>query len=53
MSRKIEFQDLKFVCGCKILPPKGYSAITLFGTVYTRKSADVVWRYLQTNRGKI
>ena len=53
MSKKIEFQGLKFVCGCKILPPKGYSAITLFGTVYTRKSADEVLRYLQTNRGRI
>lgn len=51
--RHIEFQDLKFRCDCKILPPKGYSAITLFGTVYTRKSADVIERYLETERGKI
>jgi len=50
---KIEFQGLNFVCGCKILPPRGYSAITLFGTVYTRKSADVVFRYIQTDRGKV
>lgn len=53
MYKKIEFKGLKFICGCKVLPPRNYSAITLFGTVYTRKSANVILRYLKTYRGRI
>lgn len=43
---------LKYVCGCKIIPFSGYFAITLFGKVYTRKSAEYMENYLQTERGK-
>lgn len=47
------YKGMKIKCDCKVLPPKGYSAITLFGTVYTRKSEGEVVAYLQTDKGKI
>lgn len=53
MTKSIKFNQLKFICNCRIIPPKGYSAITLFGNVYTRKDEDTVKRYLETKRGKI
>lgn len=53
MIKSIKFNKLKFICNCRIIPPKGYSAITLFGRVYTRKDEDTVKRYLETKRGQI
>ncbi len=40
-----------FYCDCKIIPPKGYSAITLFGNVYTRKRKEDVVQTLKTDKG--
>ena len=48
----ILYKGIKIKCDCKVLPPKGYSAITLFGTVYTRRSEETVQRYLETENGK-
>ena len=54
LKRKtIEFNNLKFICNCRIIPFKGYSAINLFGKIYTRKSEEEVKRYLQTNNGRV
>lgn len=49
----LKFNNLTFIYGCHILPPKGYSAITLFGYVFTRKSKDALTTYLATDRGKV
>lgn len=43
---------MRLKCDCKILPPKGYSAITLFGTVYTKKTEEEIDWYLLTINGK-
>lgn len=43
---------IKYVCNCKVIPFEGYLAITLFGKVYTRKSATYIEQYLNTERGK-
>lgn len=48
----MKYNDIKIRCNCKILPPKGYSAITLFGTIYTRKSEKEVEEYLKTCKGQ-
>lgn len=43
---------MRLKCDCKILPPPGYSAITLFGTVYTKKTEEEIDWYLTTDNGK-
>lgn len=53
MKNTLEYNGLKIKYGCKILPPKGYSAITLFGTVYTRKTLQQLLEYLNTENGKV
>lgn len=49
----LKYDDLTFVYNCKILPPKGYSAINLFGYIFTRKNYEDLIEYLSTDRGKI
>lgn len=50
---KIKRGGITFITGCKVLPPSGYSAITLFGYVLTRKTKEDVEKYLDTPRGKV
>ncbi len=45
-------KDLK-VYSCKIIPPKGFCAITLFGFILIRGTEEYVIRYLNSRRGKI
>lgn len=53
MLHKIyKYKNLKFICGCKILPPQGYSAITLFGYVLTKRTKERVQEYLSTKLGQ-
>lgn len=44
-------KNIKIICN-KILPPKGFKLIALFGTVWTRKALEVMKRYVQTYAGK-
>lgn len=53
MYKTLKYKGITFITGCKLLPPPGYSAITLFGYVFTRKSYADVSRYLSMDRGKI
>lgn len=53
MYKTLKYKGITFVTGCKLLPPSGYSAITLFGYVFTKKSYVDVSRLLSTDRGKI
>lgn len=49
--KKMRYGSLTFIYGCKLLPPKGYLAITLFGYVFTRMSKEKLVDYLGTERG--
>lgn len=53
MYKILKYKDITFITGCKLLPPPGYSAITLFGYVFTRKSYSEVSKILSTNKGKV
>lgn len=50
--KTVKYKGLTFICGCKLLPPPGYSAITLFGYVLTRKSYENLIDYLNTESGQ-
>lgn len=50
--KRLEYNGLVFICGCKLLPPKGYTAITLFNYVFTRMDKDTFIDYLGTERGQ-
>lgn len=47
---KFRFNNLTVYCDT-IFPFGNYSLITLFGTVWTRKSLEVMLRYVQTYNG--
>lgn len=47
----LKYNNLTFIYGCKILPPVGYSAINLFGYVFTRKTYNSLVDYLNSSRG--
>ncbi len=50
--KRMKYKGLTFVYGCKYLPPKGYTAITLFRYVFTRMSEEDLLSYLPTERGR-
>lgn len=53
MYKTLKYKYITFITGCKLLPPQGYSAITLFGYVFTRKSYSEVSNILSTPKGKV
>lgn len=54
-KKKRIFRDVSITisCGHRLLPPKGYFGIMLFGRVWTRASWDEMRRYLATPGGAV
>lgn len=49
---KFKYKNLTVICNWKLLLP-GFSSITLFGKVCTKKSIEIMKRFVRTYRGEV
>ena len=49
----VRLNGIRLSCGHRLLPPRGYLGITLFGTVWTREPRPAMQAYLKTPSGQV